>query len=86
MKYLLAILLVVLIASCTTSRIGGSYQTFVLDASKSEGNIVAWQWWINGFYYDNKVSTTVSIKQATSIQLIVIDETGRKDTAQRIIP
>lgn len=86
MKYLLAILFVALIASCTTTRIGGSYKTFVLDASKSEGNIVAWQWWINGFYYDNKVSTTVNIKQVTRIELIVIDESGRKDTAQRIIP
>lgn len=72
MKYVLIILL---FASCTATK------TFLLDGSKSEGNIVKYEWKINDRKLSNNESTTVDFKQAVMVKLIVTDSEGRKDSA-----
>ena len=76
MKYLLIILL---FCSCATTK------TYLLDSSESTGNLVARQWKVNGYNYDTAISTYVTIKKSTPIELIVTDSLKRKDTAKTTI-
>jgi hypothetical protein len=75
MKYLLIILLF----GCNTTK------SFVLDGSQSQGNIVKYEWKVNGLQYDNSKSTSLNIKRIATVELIVTDDKGRSDTAIKII-
>jgi hypothetical protein len=56
-----------------------------LDGSQSQGNIVKYEWKVNGFQYDNGKSTSLNIKRIATVELIVTDDKGRSDTAIKII-
>lgn len=71
MKYLLTILL---FCSCSTTK------TYLLDGSESKGNIVKWQWKVSGANYGDSVKTRVTAKKVT-VELVVTDNLGRKDSA-----
>ena len=73
------IAIILLLCSCNTTK------SFVLDGSQSTGNIVKYEWKVNGFNYDDNVSTSVNIKRIATIELIVTDDKGRSDTATKII-
>lgn len=57
----------------------------MLDGSKSTGNITNYEWRINGVQYDEGMSTSINIKKAITIELIVTDNKGLKDTAKTTI-
>lgn len=76
MKCLLTILL---FCSCTTTK------TYLLDGSESTGNIVKYEWKINGLQYDNGITTSANIKRVATVELIVTDNKGLKDTAKTTI-
>ena len=71
-------LLVILLCSCTTTK------NYILDGSKSQGNIVKYEWNIDGSRLRG-ISTSVETKKKITVQLIVTDDKGRKDTATTII-
>jgi hypothetical protein len=75
MKYLLIILL----CSCNSTK------SFVLDGSQSQGNIVKYEWKVNGLQYDNSKSTSLNVKRIATVELIVTDNLGRSDTAIKVI-
>lgn len=56
----------------------------MLDGSESTGSIVKYQWKVSGVNYDDSVRTRITTKKAT-VELIVTDSLGRKDTATKII-
>ena len=72
-------LVVILLFGCNSTK------SFVLDASQSQGNIVKYEWKVNGFQYDNSKSTSLNIKRIATVELIVTDDKGRSDTAIKII-
>lgn len=72
-------LLIIFLFGCNSTK------TFFLDGSKSEGNIVKYEWKINGFNYDDRISTSVNVKKIATIELIVTDDKGRSDTAIKTI-
>lgn len=76
MKWLLTILL---FCSCATTK------TYLLDSSQSIGSLTNRQWKVNGYNYDTAISTYVTIKKSTPIELIVTDSLKRKDTAKTTI-
>jgi len=71
-------LLVILLCSCTTTK------NYILDGSKSQGNIVKYEWSIDGSKLHG-ITNKVEIKRKITVQLIVTDDKGRKDTATTII-
>jgi len=71
-------LLIILLCSCTTTK------KFILDGSESKGNIVKYEWNIDGSKLRG-ISTSVETKKKITVQLIVTDDKGRKDTATTII-
>ena len=75
MKYLL----IILFFGCNPTK------SFVLDGSQSQGNIVKYEWKVNGFQYDNGKSTSLNIKRIATVELIVTDDKGRSDTAIKVI-
>jgi hypothetical protein len=56
-----------------------------LDGSQSQGNIVKYEWKVNGFQYDNGKSTSLNVKRIATVELIVTDDKGRSDTAIKVI-
>jgi hypothetical protein len=72
-------LLIILLFGCNTTK------SFVLDGSQSQGNIVKYEWKVNGFQYDNGKSTSLNIKRIATVELIVTDDKGRSDTAIKVI-
>ena len=72
-------LLIILLCSCTTTK------TYLLDSSQSIGSLTNRQWKVNGYNYDTAISTYVTIKKSTPIELIVTDSLKRKDTAKTTI-
>jgi PKD repeat protein len=74
------IAIILLLCSCTTTK------SFVLDASQSKGNIVSYEWKVNGYYYDSSITTSINVKRIMTVQLIVTDDRGLKDTAIKMIP
>jgi len=71
-------LLIILLCSCTTTK------NYILDGSKSQGNIVKYEWNIDGSKLRG-ISTSVETKKKITVQLIVTDDKGRKDTATTTI-
>jgi hypothetical protein len=57
----------------------------MLDSSLSTGNIVKRTWFIDGYYYDSTLKTTITVKKQFKATLIVEDNLGRKDTSIQII-
>jgi hypothetical protein len=72
-------LVIILFFGCNPTK------SFVLDGSQSQGNIVKYEWKVNGFQYDNGKSTSLNIKRIATVELIVTDDKGRSDTAIKII-
>lgn len=80
MRFLLIILL---FCACNTSRkVIDERKAVIVDGSESQGNIVKYQW--NGSTV-SKVRDTIRLDGVTTIQLIVTDDKGRKDTATTTI-
>jgi len=72
-------LVVILLFGCNSTK------SFVLDGSQSQGNIVKYEWKVNGLQYDNSKSTSLNIKRIATVELIVTDNLGRSDTAIKVI-
>jgi hypothetical protein len=66
-------------SSCATTK------TFYLDSSLSQGNLVKREWKVNWLQYDSSMVTSIKTKKTLSVQLIVTDNLGRKDTAIKVI-